>query len=266
MTEAAHARSARLISARARALVSRSRSRSGCLLSRPSAVPAGKHLILTEIAILGAVRALARSDPWLCRHHLARPRGVLRLRRLYGGPARQIRHHQRAGARAARLGRGRGGARLRHELPGAARLRPDPADGDARRRADAARDSPTASPASPAAPTACRASRSRRCFGRFRFDMFGHNGLHLLPGRAVHLFRDRAAHRLFAVRPVAALDQGQSAARLRDRHSGQRPAGRDLHGRGRLCRHRRRAADADDRLRFARRVLASSAPPTCCWC
>ena len=34
----------------------------------------------------------------------------------------------------------RRGARLRHQLPGAARLRPDAADGDARRRADAARD------------------------------------------------------------------------------------------------------------------------------
>ena len=41
-------------------------------------------------------------------------------------------------------------------------------------------------------------------------------------------------------------------------------AGRDLHGRRRLCGHRRRAADPDDAVRLARRVLASSARPTCC--
>ena len=87
-----------------------------------------------------AVRALARPDPRLCRHRLARPRGVLRLRRLCGGHSGEVRDHQGAGARAARFRRRRGGARLRDELPGAARLRPHPPDGDARRRAGAARD------------------------------------------------------------------------------------------------------------------------------
>ena len=60
----------------------------------------------------GAVRAVARSDPRLCRHHLARPGGVFRLCRIFRRPGRQIRPHQRAGARAVAVGPGRGGARL----------------------------------------------------------------------------------------------------------------------------------------------------------
>ena len=50
-------------------------------------------------------------------------------------------------------------------------------------------------------------------FGRFRFRYVRPQRLHLLPGGFVHLLSDRAAHGLFAVRPVAALAQGQSAAR-----------------------------------------------------
>ena len=55
-----------------------------------------------------AVRAVARSDPRLCGHRLARPRRLFRRRRLYGGPCFE-----------ARLGRavdraGDGGARGRH--------------------------------------------------------------------------------------------------------------------------------------------------------
>ena len=60
-----------------------------------------RHLILTEIALLGPVRAVARSHPRLCRHHLARPRRVFRLRRLCGGAAGETRTGQRAGAGAA---------------------------------------------------------------------------------------------------------------------------------------------------------------------
>ena len=75
---------------------------------------------------------------------------------------------------AVRPGRGR--ARLRHELPGAARLRPDAADGDARRLADAGRGRQPLFRSSPAAPTGCKASISQPVFGRFRFDLYGHNG------------------------------------------------------------------------------------------
>ena len=45
----------------------------------------------SQILITGAVRRLARPDPRLCRHRLARPRGVLRHRRLHGGTARRAR-------------------------------------------------------------------------------------------------------------------------------------------------------------------------------
>ena len=45
------------------------------------------YLVLaSQIAITRAVRALARSDPRLRRHRVARPCRVLRLRRLHGGP------------------------------------------------------------------------------------------------------------------------------------------------------------------------------------
>ena len=102
--------------------------------------------------------------------------------------------------------------------------------------------------------------------GLFRVRHVRPHRLRLLPGRAVRPVPAGAAHRQFAVRAVAAVDQGQSAARLGDRHSRQRAAGRDLHDRRRLCRHRRRAADADHGVRLARRVFASTARPTCCWC
>ena len=156
---------------------------------------------------------------------------------------------------ARRLGRGR--ARLRHQLSGAARLRPDAADGDARRLADAARSRQ---------PLFRSHRRRRRAAGRHRradprpvpLRSLRPQRLCLLPDRAVRLFPHRAPHRLFAVRPVAARGQGQCAARRRGRHSGQWPAGRDLYDLGGLCRHRRRAADADHRVLLARRVLARS--------
>ena len=91
--------------------------------------------------------------------------------------------------------------------------------------------------------------------GLFAFDIFGHTAY--VYSLAVLFVLFLLARRIvqFAVRPVAALDQGQSAARRGDRHPRQRPPGRDLHHRGRLCRHRRRAADADHAVRLARRVL-----------
>ena len=86
----------------------------------------------------GAVRALARSDPRLCRHRLARPCRVLRHRRLYRGPVFQIRLG-RAAFRADRGGRDRRARRLRLELHHRA-LPPSHADHDhARPRAAAAR-------------------------------------------------------------------------------------------------------------------------------
>ena len=62
-----------------------------------------------------AVRALARSHPRLCRHRVARPRRLLRLRRLHGGPDRQVGLGRAADRPAARRRRRRP-ARLCHEL------------------------------------------------------------------------------------------------------------------------------------------------------
>ena len=85
------------------------------------------------------VRALARPDPRLRRHHLARTRRLFRPRRLCCRATRQAWHRQRAGAGIAGRRPRRHGARFRHQLPGAARLGPHAPDGDARRRAGVAR-------------------------------------------------------------------------------------------------------------------------------
>ena len=65
--------------------------------------------------------------------------------------------------------------------------------------------------------------------GLFAFDMFGKTGFFYSPDRAVPAVSAGAADRAFAVRPVAARDQEQSAARRRDRHPRQPPPDRDLH-------------------------------------
>ena len=225
----------------------------------------GRHLILTEIALARLVRALARPHSRLCRDHIARSCRVLRSGLLCRRAPGQVRRRDRAGACAPGVRPVRRRARLRHQLSGPARLRSHAADGDARRRAHHARDRQ---------PDPAAHRRRRRPPGR-------HRGAHprdvrlrhlracrlrLLPGRPVRPVRARAAHRLFPVRTVLAGDQGQFAAGVLDRHFGQRPAGRRLHARRLLRGRGRSAAGADHRLRLARRVLASSAPPTCCWC
>ena len=91
--------------------------------------------------------------------------------------------------------------------------------------------------------------------GLFAFDMFGKVGFFYCLDRAVPAVPAGAADRAFAVRPVAARDQEQSAARRGDRHSRQPPPDRDLHARGVLCRHRRRAVHPDHGAGLARRVL-----------
>ena len=90
--------------------------------------------------------------------------------------------------------------------------------------------------------------------GLFRFDMFGHTAYAYSLAVLFVLFLLARRIVQFAVRAVAAVDQGQSAAGGRGRHPGQPPPGRHLHHRRRLCRHRRRAADADHGVRLARRV------------
>ena len=75
-----------------------------------------------------AVRALARPHPRLCRHRVARPRRVLRHRRLYRRAVLQIRLG-RAVLRPDRGGRGRRDRRLCHQLHHRA-LPPSHADHD----------------------------------------------------------------------------------------------------------------------------------------
>ena len=164
------------------------------------------------------------------------------------------RHHQRAGDRAGRGRPRRHGARLSHQFPGDPRRRPDPADGDARHRAAAGS----------AGRTLLQHHRRHRraaghrdaadprpvCVRHVRQDR-----LLLLADRAVPAVPAGAADRAFAVRPVAARDQEQSAAGVRDRHARQPPPDRDLHAGGVLCRHRRRAVHPDHGAGLARRVL-----------
>ena len=87
--------------------------------------------------------------------------------------------------------------------------------------------------------------------GHFAFDIFGQTAYvySLVVLFVLFLIARRIVNSPFglSLRSV----QGQSAARLGDRHSRQRPAGRGLHHRGRLRGHRGRAADADDAVRLA---------------
>ena len=213
-----------------------------------------RYLIMTDIVRLGAVCAVARPDPRLCRHRLARPRRVFRRRRLWRGSACAARCHHRARARAGRGGTGRNGARFPHELPGDPRRRPDAADGDARHR----------TAAGSAGRTLFRHHRRHRRPAGHR------DAADPRPLRVRHVRQDRlllfargavpavpagAPDRAFAVRPVAARDQQQPAAGGRDRHPRQPAAGRDLHARRVLCRYRRRAVHPDHGARFARRVF-----------
>src|SRR5262249_10912927 len=201
-----------------------------------------------------AVCALARSHPRLCRHHLARPCRLLRLRLLHRPPPSPPRHHQRAGAGTDRGRAVRRRARLCDQLPRAARLRSQPSDGDARHRSHHARDRQPDP----------RDHRRRRRPARRRHRAHSRDvpvrylrpcRLRLLSVRAVRAVPAGAADRLLAVRPVAAGGQGQLAARVLDRHFGQCPPGRRLYA-GRVLRGGcRRAAGADHGFRLARRVL-----------
>src|SRR5665213_4072690 len=202
----------------------------------------------------GIVRAVARSDPRLCRHRVARPCGVLRRRRLFRRLARAARHHHPTRDRAGRSRIDRGGARFSHQFSGDQGRRRDPADGDAGHR-----------PAAGGAGGAVfrhhrrhrRAARHRHAADprpvRFRHVRQGR--LLLFACRAVPIVPAGAPDRAFAVRPVAARNPQQPAARRRDRHPGQPASGRDLHRRGILRRHRRGAVHPDHGFGLARRVL-----------
>ena len=127
----------------------------------------------SQILITGLFARLARPDPRLRRHRLARPCGVLRHRRVYGGPARRAwlaRADQRACSRRRSSPAHR---RLRRQLPRRARRRSHAADGDARHRPDAVRGGEQGGIRSPAASTGCRGVTMGTILGVFRFDIGG---------------------------------------------------------------------------------------------
>ena len=86
----------------------RSRSSSGSSRRGVLRVSRAICVLGSQILIVGAVRAVARPDPGLRGHRVARPCGVLRRRRVHGGPARRARLGRAA---SGLLARGRRGAR-----------------------------------------------------------------------------------------------------------------------------------------------------------
>jgi branched-chain amino acid transport system permease protein len=92
---------------------------------------------------------------------------------------------------------------------------------------------------SPAARTACRAFVMEPVLGHFAFDIFGKTAYiySLVVLFVMFLIARRIVNSPFglSLRSV----KGQSAARLGDRHSRQRPPRRGLHHRGRLRGHSR---------------------------
>ena len=155
-----------------------------------------------------AVRTVARPDPRLCRHRVPRPRGVLRPGRLCGRHPRQE-CDRRSARRLGRRGNCCGNPRIRHQLPRAARLRPDAADGDARRRAR---------PWRTGQPDVVADGRRRRSAGHqhgadprpVRVRHLRDSRLHLQPRGDVRAVRARAQDRRVALRPFTPLDPRQS--------------------------------------------------------
>ena len=207
------------------------------------------------------VRAVARSDPRARRRRLARPRGVLRPRRLYRGDPRQ-RRLRRSLARPAAAIVPCALVGARHRAAAAARRRSDPADGDDGRRADARRTRQRER----------RADRRRRrpqLHRRAAVWPFLHRLHRRGPAqrravharRAVPAVRRRASATRLAVRRVAGGGAREPAARRRARRLDLAPAHRDLRALGRLCR--RSPARCSPRPRRSPRSTCSisTAPP-----
>ena len=88
----------------------------------------------------------------------------------------------------------------------------------------------------------------------FAFDLGGRVALPVQPRRAHRAVLRREADRPLAVRLRAQGDPRQPAARDRDRHRAERAARDRLYDLRGVCRHGRRTARADHRLRVARRA------------
>ena len=95
-------------------------------------------------------------------------------------------------------------------------------------------------------------------FGMFRFDMFGHTGYTycLTVLFILFLIARRLVNSPFGLSLLSV--KGNPLRVIGDRNFGRCPPGCDLHGRRRLCRHRRRAAGANNGFRLARSVLVRS--------
>ncbi len=198
-----------------------------------------------------AVRALARPDPRLCRHRLARPCRLLRPRRLHRRPDRQV-GLGRAADRAADRGAAAAGLLgYRHEL----HHRPLPAS-----RADHDHARPRLPAARGRQQRELADRRHRRPAGRAHLAAVRHlrvrslrlHRLRLFAGRAVPGLPGGAAARQLAVRPGAARHPRERGAHAGDRRAEPRAYPQDLHHLRRHRRHRRRAARADHRDRLAR--------------
>ncbi len=208
-----------------------------------------------------AVRALARPHPRLCRHRLARPRGLLRHRRLYR------RHLLQAGVgralhRPDRRHRRRRAARLRVQLRDRA-LPPSHADHDH------ARSRPAAGAGGQQRELAHR--RQRRPAGHHHLAAARHVRIRSVGLYRLQLFADRAVHRVprraaadpFAVRAGAARHPRERRAHAGDRRAEPQTYPHHLYPLRRHGRHRRRASWRRPRKRWRSMRSASSARPTC---
>src|SRR5207248_3318937 len=74
-------------------------------------------------------------------------------------------------------------------------------------------------------------------------------GLYLLPRRAVLVLADRAAHRVFAIRPIADRHPRECPAHACDRRAGAQAPADHLHDRRSAGRHGGRSDRANNRLR-----------------
>ena len=149
------------------------------LLGRPRCSP---FLLLPDLPDAGepdrdrrAVRALGRPRPRLCRHRHARPCDVLRPRRLCapGSLSKAGWGEPLLGARCSPAAFA-GAGRLRRELPDRARAAPRADHDHARARAPDLRARQRHDLADRRHRRAARASTPGRCFGAFRFDLWGY--------------------------------------------------------------------------------------------
>ncbi len=187
----------------------------------------------------GAVRAVARPDPRLCRRRLARPRRLLRHRRLHRRHLLEIclgRRVLRPDRRRIAGGAGRLGLEL-HRRP----LPPPDADHDHARPRPAARGS--------GQPRALADRRLRRPAGhghradlrRVRLRSLRQDRLRLFARRAVRDVPRRAAAGELAVRTGAARHPRELRAHAGDRRGKPRAHPHRLHHRRLHGRRRRRA-------------------------